>query len=195
MAMDTRQLIDRFRESLKRAADAGLNLSNGCALATVGEDGAPAARVVLLKEVDERGFVFYTNLTSRKARELSSNPRAALCFWWPQLEEQIRVEGEVVSIDDGEADLYWDTRPRDSQLGAISSRQSEPLSSYDDLLEQFEATKKKYDRKTIPRPSYWSGYRLVPQRIEFWTGRQDRLHLRELFRRRGQVWHSQLLNP
>jgi pyridoxamine 5'-phosphate oxidase len=192
---DTKQLIDRFKESMRRATDAGLHMPNGCTLATVGPDGVPAARVVLLKDVDERGFVFYTNLESRKARDLSTNPHASLCFWWPQLEEQIRVDGTVVQTDDGEADDYWDTRPRDSQIGALASRQSEPLSSYKELRARFETLERKYDGKRIPRPSYWSGYRLAPQRVEFWSGRPDRLHLRELYERSGEGWRKQLLNP
>jgi pyridoxamine 5'-phosphate oxidase len=190
-----KQLVERFNASLQRAADAGLYLPNGGSLATVGSDGQPSVRVVLLKNADENGFVFYTNLGSRKSGELRMNPRASICFWWPGLEEQVRVEGIVTPVEDAEADAYWKTRPRGSQLGALASRQSEPLASRSDLENRYAELEAEYADKEIPRPDFWSGYRLRPDRIEFWKGREDRLHVRELFTRKGDDWKRQYLNP
>jgi len=187
--------IDRFKAALRRAKEAGLHLPNGASLATVGDDGRPSVRVVLLKAVDESGFVFYTNLGSRKAQELESNPRASLCFWWPPLEEQIRIEGSVGKVNDEDADAYWKSRARGSHLSAWASRQSEPLASHESLLESFAALEREYDGRDVPRPAFWSGFRLEPDRIEFWRGREDRLHERELFTREGKVWQKTLLNP
>jgi pyridoxamine 5'-phosphate oxidase len=189
------ELIDRFEATMQRAQDAGLELPNGAALATVGSDGRPSVRIVLLKSVEHGGFVFYTNLGSRKARELEANPHAALCFWWPPLDVQIRIEGVVEKVQDGEADSYWKSRPRGSQLGAWASRQSEPLPSHESLVQAFEALELKYRGREVPRPDFWSGFRLVPDRIEFWRGRDDRLHVRELYARVGEVWKKTLLNP
>jgi pyridoxamine 5'-phosphate oxidase len=188
-------LIDRFNSSLRRASEAGLHLPNGGTLATVGADGRPSSRVVLLKEADEGGLVFYTNLSSRKSRELQDNPLASLCFWWPDLEEQVRVEGRVERVEDAKADAYWNTRPRASQISAWASRQSEPLASRDELVAECERIRQRYEGKAVPRPPFWSGLRLVPDRIEFWTGREDRLHVRELFTRTGGGWRKTLLNP
>jgi pyridoxamine 5'-phosphate oxidase len=190
-----RALIDRFDDAMRAAADAGLHLPNGCTLATVGPDERPSSRIVLLKEADERGFVFYTNLSSRKSRELESNPNASLCFWWPELEVQIRVEGTAERVGDDEADGYWKTRPRGSQFGAWASRQSEPLASHRALEDELRAREREYEGKPVPRPPFWSGFRLVPDRIEFWHGREDRLHERELFTRTDEGWGKQLLNP
>lgn len=188
-------IIDRFNSALQRAEDEGLLLPNGATLATVGSDGLPSSRVVLLKGADERGFVFYTNLESRKSRELRANPKASLCFWWPTLEQQIRVEGEVKPVEDAEADAYWETRPRGSQISAWASRQSEALSSHDDLVAEFERLQREYSGRRLPRPPFWSGFGLVPERIEFWTGREDRLHERELFTRTAGGWRKTLLSP
>jgi pyridoxamine 5'-phosphate oxidase len=188
-------IIDRFKSSLRRAEDEGLHLPNGAALATVGADGQPSSRVVLLKGVDERGFVFYTNLESRKSLEMKGNPKASMCFWWPTLEQQVRVEGEVKRVEDEEADAYWETRPRGSQIGAWASRQSEPLSSHEDLVAEFERLEREYQGTNVPRPPFWSGFCLVPERIEFWTGQADRLHRRELYTRTATGWQQMLLSP
>lgn len=192
---DTKALIERFRAALEAAADAGLHLPNGCTLATAGPDGRPSSRVVLLKSVDERGFVFYSNLSSRKSRDLATNPEASLCFWWPEREEQVRVEGRVERVADREADRYWRTRPRGSQLGAWASRQSEPLESQQALEEEYRRMEEQFAGRAVPRPAFWSGFLLVPDRIEFWRGREDRLHVRELFTRSGAGWKKTLLNP
>jgi len=192
---DLTSLIERFKSALKRAEDAGLHLPNGGTLATVGPDGLPSSRVVLLKDVDEQGFAFFTNMESRKSRELRANPKASICFWWPSLEQQVRVEGEVEPVTDAEADAYWETRPRGSQIGAWASRQSEPLAARDDLVIEAERLQRDYSGRSVPRPPFWSGFRLVPERIEFWTGHEDRLHERELFTRTGRGWERTLLSP
>lgn len=193
--MELTKIIERFNRAMERAEEAGLCLPNGMTLATVGADGRPSSRVVLLKGADERGFAFYTNIGSRKARELRDDPRASICIWWPALEEQVRVDGSVELVGDEEADAYWATRPRGSQLGAWASRQSEPLSSHEDLRARLEALQEDFDGRTIPRPDFWSGYLLVPDRIEFWKGRDDRLNERELFTRTDDGWEMTLLNP
>jgi len=192
---DLKTPIERFNATLQKATDAGLRLPNGAALATVDSEGRPSVRVVLLKDVDQRGFVFYTNLDSRKSRELQSNPKASLCFWWPALEEQVRVEGAVELVDNAEADIYWQSRPRGSQLGAWASAQSEPLSSHQAIVDEYARLEKKYQGGSIPRPSFWSGFRVIPNRIEFWRGRDDRLQERELFTLTAGEWKISLLYP
>jgi pyridoxamine 5'-phosphate oxidase len=188
-------LIEKINSAMQRARDAGFELANGFALATVGADGTPSVRVVLLKALDERGLVFYTNLESRKSRELRHNPAAAACFWWPQLQEQVRVEGTVEPISDAEADAYFATRPRGSQLGAWASRQSEPLDSREELVGRFFERMTEFKDSDVPRPPFWSGYRLVPQRVEFWYNRDDRLHDRRLYERKGDDWVETILQP
>jgi pyridoxamine 5'-phosphate oxidase len=165
------------------------------ALATVGEDGQPSARMLLLKDADERGFVFYTNVESRKGRELSGNRRAAMTFHWAQLERQIRIEGRVSRVADAEADAYFATRARGSQIGAWASRQSRPLDSVSDLEARVAEFEAKFAGKNVPRPPFWSGFRLEPSSIEFWKGKPSRLHDRQLFVREGHGWRVQLLYP
>lgn len=192
---DQQDPIERFKEWYALAETAGVTMHDGASLATVGTDGAPSLRVVLLKDVDESGFVFYTNLHSRKAREMTNDNRAALCFWWPSIQLQVRIEGTVTSVSDAEADAYFATRARDSQLGAWASDQSSVLESRDELMAKFEQLEAEYEGKKVPRPPFWSGYRLVPQHIEFWTGMLSRLHDRDLYTRGDNGWSMKKLYP
>jgi pyridoxamine 5'-phosphate oxidase len=158
------------------------------ALATASLDGAPSVRMVLLKEADERGFVFFTNYESRKGRELAENPQAALLFHLPG--RQVRVEGDVVRLPAAESDAYWTTRPLGSRVGAVASRQSAVLASRDELERRVAEVE-----GDPPRPDFWGGYRLVPHTVEFWEHRDDRLHERLRYRRAGDAWVSELLYP
>ena len=164
-------------------------------LATATPEGRPSARAVLLKGLDARGFVFYTNLESRKSDELFANPHAALCFLWKSLNRQIRVEGTVEQVADDEADAYFASRPRDSQLGAWASDQSRPLASHALLERRVDEFSRRFEEGTVPRPIYWSGFRVVPQRVEFWQERPYRLHDRLLFIREGEGWRRERLFP
>jgi len=191
----TPEPLATFNEVFSKARSVEGELYNAAALATVGSRAAPAVRMVLVKHADERGFVFYTNLHSRKGRELAADPRAALCFWWPRLATQIRVEGVVDKVGDAEADAYFATRPRESQIGAWASKQSEPLRSYGDLLRSAEEVSRQFHDENVPRPPHWSGFRLVPGAIEFWYERPSRLHVRQLFLRMGDRWELSRLCP
>ena len=164
-------------------------------LATATEDGRPSLRVVLLKEFDERGFVFYTNLTSRKGVELDANPRAALLFHWQPLEWQVRVEGPVERVTDAEADAYFATRERESQIGAWASAQSAPLESDRVLDARVREVEARFEGRDVPRPEFWSGFRVTPMRIEFWHNRPHRLHERRVFERAGSGWTMHRLFP
>ncbi|HYA30896.1 MAG TPA: pyridoxamine 5'-phosphate oxidase [Acidobacteriota bacterium] len=191
----TNQPIDRFKELLAQAEQLGIEPHNAAALASTGTDLRPTVRMVLLKQVDEQGFVFYTNLSSRKGRQLTDNPRASACFWWAQLKRQVRVEGRIKLVSDSEADEYFASRPRGSQIAAWASQQSSPLASRDELLAAVELYNAKFKDQPVTRPPYWSGYRLVPERIEFWQEQPDRLHEREVYTLEPDGWKVTLLAP
>src|SRR5262245_23037210 len=182
--MSSANPITEFLGAIERAQQRQVDTAP-VALATVDGRGQPSVRMVLLRGADERGFVFYTNYDSRKAKELADNPRAAICIHWPTLEEQIRIEGSVVRVGDEESDRYFDQRPRGSQLGAWASDQSAPLPSREVLEEKYREIERRYEGQTVPRPPFWGGFRLVPERIEFWFGRTDRLHDRLVYTRDG----------
>jgi pyridoxamine 5'-phosphate oxidase len=188
------EALARFAQVYQRAAATGMPEPNAMNVATVAADGRPSSRIVLLKAHDERGFVFYTNTLSRKGEELAGNDSAALCFFWHSLHEQVRIEGRVKPVSDAEADAYFATRARDSQVGAWASRQSQPLASREELESQVAAVSERYPGE-VPRPPHWSGYRVVPERIEFWVGIDFRLHERTLYWLQHGAWHKGLLNP
>jgi pyridoxamine 5'-phosphate oxidase len=181
--------------ALARAAAIEKNDVTAASLATASRDGKPSVRMVLVKGVDPRGVVFYTNLGSRKARELTDNPHAALCLYWPTLGEQVRVEGTVSAVDAAEADAYFASRPRDSQIGAWASAQSQPLPNREALLGRVAELKSQFGEGPIPRPPFWSGFVVAPVRIEFWRVGDYRLHHRLQYEREGTAWRTLLLNP
>ena len=188
--------IRQFQRWFDEAVGRGLPMADAMTLSTATADGKPSARMVLLKGIDDSGFVFYTNYRSRKAQELEANPFAALVFYWEPLERQVRVEGKVARISAAESDRYFQTRPRESQLGAIASPQSEVISSREVLEQEFRQLEEKYGDRTIDRPTHWGGYRLQPERIEFWKGRPGRLHDRLLYELQGDgSWKRSRLAP
>jgi len=189
------QAIRRFQKLFARVRKSGLKEPTAVALAAADSRGRPSVRMVLLKEADERGFVFYTSFQSRKAKQLAANPRAALCFYWEPIGMQVTVEGTVVKVSDQEADSYWATRPRQSQIGAWASLQSSELPNRRTLLARAAGYAAKFAGRPIPRPPHWSGFRVVPARIEFWKRRPFRLHDRQLYLKQGTRWSLRRLYP
>jgi pyridoxamine 5'-phosphate oxidase len=186
--------ISLFRELFQRASNASTE-ADAMALATVDPDGRPSVRYVLLKAVDERGFVFYTNLASRKARALTAHPQAALCFYWTAIDTQVRVEGAVERVSDGQADAYFASRPREYQIGAWASEQSAALESRAQLERRVADVRARFGQGIVTRPPFWSGFRVVPAALEFWTRDPVRLHTRERYERSGDAWRRTLLYP
>jgi pyridoxamine 5'-phosphate oxidase len=184
-----------FRKWLAEAEKSEPNDPNAMALATVDENGLPDVRMVLLKGYDEHGFVFYTNFESNKGRELLSSMKAALCFHWKSLRRQVRVRGPVEKVSDAEADAYFSSRPRGSRIGAWASKQSRPLESRFALEKAVAEYTAKYAIGDIPRPPYWSGFRILPQTIEFWQDKPFRLHDRLVFTKAGEKWATERLYP
>lgn len=187
--------VRQFVRWFRRAQRTGTPLAEAMALATTSRTGAPSVRMVLLKGVDARGFVFFTDARSRKGSDLRANPRAALAFHWQRLGRQVRIAGRVTPVSAAEADAYWETRPRASQLAASVSQQSAPLASRAVLLARWRALTRRTGAGPIPRPAAWTGFRVVPAEIEFWTHKAHRLHHRELYVRRRWRWTRRLLQP
>jgi len=186
--------IERYLAATVRARAHGVD-PVPAALATADRSGHPSVRIVLLRGIDERGFVFFTNYESRKARELAANPNAALCQHWPTLEEQIRVEGTVERVSSEESDSYFAGRPRESQIGAWASLQSQPLESRAVLENRIQEVETRFGAGTVSRPPFWGGFRLVPRTIEFWYGRTGRLHERVLYTKTVTSWTTTALFP
>lgn len=188
--------IDQFRRWFNEAVHYGVMEPNAMVLATASADGHPAARVVLLKEIDQRGLCFYTNYESRKGAELSANPHAALLFFWPELQRQVRVEGITERLSAAAADAYFQSRPKGSRLGALASPQSREIAGRDVLDNQLALLEKTYAATDdIPRPAHWGGFRLLPRRFEFWQGRSNRLHDRLVYKNEKDVWRIVRLAP
>ena len=195
MARSEYDPIAKFIRWLDEAHRAGIPNYEAMALATAGQGGRTSVRFVLLKGIDERGFVFFTDARSRKGRELRNNPCASLAFYWQPKGRQVRVEGQVEQVTPAEADAYWSTRPRQSRLAATASHQSNKLKSRAELVERCARLAMKFKGHEVPRPRYWNGFRVHPDEIEFWTQRPYRLHHREIYVRRTRGWQYSLLQP
>lgn len=187
--------IRQFATWFEQALSVDLLDPNAMTLSTVNKEGVPSSRIVLLKGVDEHGFRFYTNYKSRKGTELAENPNAALCFYWAALERQVRIEGKVQKLSRDQSEIYFHKRPRLSQLGAWASQQSSKVASRQELESQFEEVKERFEGDEVPLPDFWGGYRLIPDRIEFWQGRRGRLHDRICYKRKNDDWEVFRLSP
>jgi len=187
--------IVQFERWFRDATEGGLENANALSLATVGPDGMPSLRTVLLKAFDHEGFVFYTNYGSRKARDIEANPHAAMLFHWLEFDRQVKIEGTASRVSVAESLRYFSTRPRGSQIGAWCSQQSSPVGSRTLLEQAFDSMKRKFADGDIPLPDFWGGYRVKPHRIEFWQGRENRLHDRFEYRLRDGGWAIQRLAP
>ena len=190
-----REALAAFESVVDRAQNTSLIEPLAMTLATTDEVGSVSARVVLLRGFDERGFVFYTNLDSRKGRKFNETKTAALCLHWDELKEQVRVEGRAELVEEQEADAYWKDRPRGCQIGAWASQQSADLESRQMLEKRADEIEQRFAGQDVPRPDFWSGFRVVPHRIEFWKGMPSRLHKRTLFERLDSDWMKRLLYP
>ena len=193
--IDLKQLVDRFNDHLDFATREGVFEPTAFSLATTGPDGRPSVRIVLLKAADERGFVFYTNTRSRKGREIAASGRAAMVFWWGPIHRQVRIEGTVTPVSAEEADAYFASRNRGSQVGAWASNQSGVLANREALLAAAKDVEARYGTGPVPRPPHWSGYRVAPEVMEFWYGREDRLHERFQYTLEGNAWVERILAP
>lgn len=187
--------FEQFSNWFDQAAESGIAEPNAMTLATVDSHGMPHARVVLLKALDETGFVFYTNYHSEKAKQLAQNPQASILFFWIELQRQVRISGTVKKVTASESDEYFNIRPRASQLGALASPQSQVIPDREHLEQRFSLLEKQYSEKPITRPKNWGGYRLTPIRIEFWQGRPNRLHDRLVYEKSGTHWVRKRLAP
>lgn len=187
--------VEQFSVWFEQALRSEVKEPNAVSLATATADGKPSARIVLLKGFDKRGFRFFTNYESRKARELDENPHASLCFFWQELERQVRIEGKVKKLSREESENYFSKRPRLSQIGAWASRQSEKVESRDQMEAKFREFQEKFEDEPVPAPEFWGGYRLHPTSIEFWQGREGRLHDRLLYTKSSDSWKITRLAP
>ncbi|MBX2992353.1 MAG: pyridoxamine 5'-phosphate oxidase [Bacteroidetes bacterium] len=187
--------IVEFQRWFDDATKAGIPDANAMALATATRAGKPSARIVLLKSFDDRGFCFFTNYSSEKGQQIAENPDAALVFFWQPLHRQVRIEGTIVRMTDADSDEYFRTRPRESQIGALVSPQSRVIPGREFLEERYRQLSQKYQDMVIPRPEHWGGFRLVPDSIEFWQGRENRLHDRLVYRKIGDGWRVERLAP
>lgn len=187
--------IEQFTMWFEKAIEAEVTDANAMTLSTVSQEGQPSSRIVLLKGVDEQGFRFYSNFSSRKGRELAANPHASLCFYWAPHERQVRIEGKVEQLSREDSAAYFRERPRLSQLGAWASKQSNRVSSREELEYRFQEIKERFADKDVPLPDFWGGYLLKPERIEFWQGREGRLHDRICYKKKAEEWEIFRLAP